>query len=215
MAGDKIHRFQADDIEVSYSLKRCIHAEECVKRLAAVFDKNQRPWIQPANAPADAIAATIEHCPTGALHYARKDGGTPEIPAPEATIQLAPDGPLYVRGAITLKASDGTVLMEETRLALCRCGASKNKPFCDNSHRQIGFKTDDHAAGTDEADSGVHDLTITSRRNGPYHIEGDFVMSSSDHEIFRGNDAWLCRCGGSNNQPFCDTTHTKNGFDAP
>src|SRR5688572_3083942 len=137
---EKRHVYQGEGIEISYSLKRCIHAEECVKRLAAVFDKRQRPWIQPGNASADDIAATILHCPTGALHYQRKDDGAEEIPDAEASIHLASDGPVYVRGTITLKATDGTVLMEETRLALCRCGASKNKPFCDNSHLQIAFK---------------------------------------------------------------------------
>lgn len=217
MARDKVHTFSGDGIDIHYNLKRCIHASECVTRLREVFDNSRRPWIQPNQASAAQISETIQHCPTGALHYHRKDGGGAEIPDKEATIRIQASGPLYVRGAITIKSPDGTVLLEDSRVALCRCGASKNKPFCDNSHFDIEFKARDNLAAnmatSSETPAGVRGLTITPDTNGPYHIEGDFTIYSTDKSlVFQGHDAWLCRCGGSNNKPFCDSTHKKNGF---
>jgi len=132
--------YTTPDITVTYDVKRCIHAAECVRRLPQVFDTNQRPWIQPANAGANEIAETIQHCPTGALQYTRHDGGSAEpIPA-ETTIQVRPNGPLFVRGNVKVTDANGAVLSDSTRAALCRCGQSENKPFCDNTHRKIGFK---------------------------------------------------------------------------
>ena len=60
--------------------------------------------------------------------------------AEQTTIAPMPDGPLYVRGCVQLRSADGKVIVEDMRLALCRCGQSHNKPFCDNSHRGSGFK---------------------------------------------------------------------------
>jgi hypothetical protein len=90
----------------------------------------------------DPIAATIETCPTGALHYRRLDGGPQEEPQPGATVEPRPNGPLFVRGLVRIVDEGGQLIREDTRLALCRCGASENKPFCDGSHRRIGFTND-------------------------------------------------------------------------
>jgi hypothetical protein len=105
-----------------------------------VFDVNRRPWILPENADADAIAQIVAQCPSGALHFRRLDGGAQEAPDAEPTLLTLPDGPLLVRGDIDVVDSEGNVFRHDTRLALCRCGASENKPFCDNSHRRIGFR---------------------------------------------------------------------------
>jgi CDGSH-type Zn-finger protein len=88
----------------------------------------------------DEIAETVMRCPTGALHFVRLDGGSRE-PVPEETlITERPNGPLYVRGRLKVRRQDGSV-REETRVALCRCGQSGNKPFCDGTHYRIGFCT--------------------------------------------------------------------------
>ncbi len=128
------------DITVTYDAKRCIHFAECVRRLPQVFDTEKRPWIQPNNATADAIAETVQRCPTGALQYTRHDGGTEEPIPDETTIQVRPNGPLFVRGNLKVTDTNGTILFESARAALCRCGQSENKPFCDSTHRKIGFK---------------------------------------------------------------------------
>lgn len=132
--------YTSPDITVTYDVKRCIHVAECVRRLPQVFDTEKRPWIQPNNATADEIAATVERCPSGALQYTRHDGGAAEPIPEETTIQVRPNGPLFVRGNVKITDVNGTLLSESIRTALCRCGQSENKPFCDNTHRKIGFK---------------------------------------------------------------------------
>lgn len=215
----KIRTYTSDDIDVQYSLKRCIHAAECVKRLGSVFDTAKKPWIQPGEASADAVAETILHCPTGALHYERKDGGDAE-PAPAANdLQIVENGPLYVRGSVKIVASDGSVLLEDNRVALCRCGASNNKPLCDNSHLRAGFEARDNLAANlsqptevDEVD-GAQTLVVSPAPDGPLHLTGRFTLHSTDGEtVFMGDETWLCRCGGSKNKPFCDGTHREIDF---
>ncbi len=132
-------KYSAPDINVYYEARLCIHARRCVEGAPTVFDPNVRPWIQPANASADQLADVVERCPTGALHFVRRDGGAAEVPASEDSIALVANGPLYVRGDVTLVLQDGTPVRQDTRLALCRCGHSQNKPFCDNSHKAANF----------------------------------------------------------------------------
>lgn len=136
----RVRSYEGDGIEVLYEVRRCIHAAECVKGLHDVFDPDRRPWIDPRRATADRIAEVVERCPTGALTYRRTDDGPAESPPPPS-VRTVPDGPLHLRGAIELRDHEGEVYWTGTRAALCRCGASKNKPFCDNTHLEIGFRT--------------------------------------------------------------------------
>lgn len=141
------HKVYANDaIEVHWEPRLCIHTRNCVNGLGAVFDPERRPWIDVDAADPDEIAATVLTCPTGALHFRRLDGGPQEEPAVEATIEPRPNGPLFVRGRVRVVDPDGTLLREDTRVALCRCGGSQNKPFCDGTHRRIGFRTDEPSA---------------------------------------------------------------------
>jgi uncharacterized Fe-S cluster protein YjdI/CDGSH-type Zn-finger protein len=137
-----VERVYANDrIEVSWEPAFCIHAAECLRGLPAVFDNQRRPWITVDSGSAADISEVIQRCPTGALHFRRLDSG-PQEPVPEETTVIErPNGPLYLRGKIRIFAQDHTSLREDTRVALCRCGASANKPFCDGSHRRVGFRT--------------------------------------------------------------------------
>jgi uncharacterized Fe-S cluster protein YjdI/CDGSH-type Zn-finger protein len=128
-------------IEVLWEPGLCIHAKRCVDALGDVFDPQSRPWIRLGGADPDRIAATVASCPSGALHFRRLDGGAQEEPDAETTIEPRPDGPLYVRGRVRILAEDGTLLREDSRVALCRCGRSQHKPFCDGTHRTNGFTT--------------------------------------------------------------------------
>jgi uncharacterized Fe-S cluster protein YjdI len=132
--------YRAGDVVVSYDPDVCIHAAECVRNLPAVFDPDARPWIRPENAPAERIADVVALCPSGALQFRRMEA-TPK-PAAATTITPLPNGPLIVEGAAVVKSFSGTVLREATRVALCRCGNSKNKPFCDGSHSRVGFQAE-------------------------------------------------------------------------
>ncbi len=211
----RIHNYTGDKIDVSYNAGRCIHAAECIRRLNTVFDNSKRPWVQPDAGLADGVAATVLHCPSGALHYERKDGGLVE-PTPEHnTIRLAEDGPLYLHGDFSIVNGAGELVVNDTRAALCRCGASENKPFCDNSHITIKFSappTLAQAQTTIESQEGGK-LHIETTTNGSLHITGNFTLVNAEGEtVYQGTDEWLCRCGASNNKPFCDGSHKKIGF---
>ena len=118
----KVHTYASDDLVVEYDVSRCIHVGECVKGLPTVFDPKRRPWIDPSLAPAESVEAVIRRCPTGALHY-RRGTGEAEMPAPTNEVRPAADGPLYVQGRLDMQTAEGEIA-QETRVALCRCGAS-------------------------------------------------------------------------------------------
>ena len=130
-----------EQIAVTWEPKFCIHAGYCFRGLPEVFQPESRPWVKINVAAPEQIAETVMRCPTGALHFERLDGGPQEPQPDETTIQTRPNGPLYVRGKVRITGTGGTLIREDTRVALCRCGASENKPFCDGSHRRVGFRT--------------------------------------------------------------------------
>ena len=131
--------YRTDEIAVIWEPEFCIHTANCIRGLSEVFDPRDRPWVHVDQAPADEIARVIMTCPTGALHFERLDGG-PQEPVPETTtVAVARNGPLVLRGTIEVRDASGTVIRRDTRVALCRCGYSRNKPFCDNSHLMVGF----------------------------------------------------------------------------
>jgi CDGSH-type Zn-finger protein/uncharacterized Fe-S cluster protein YjdI len=141
--GRLVKEYATERIVVTWEPRLCIHSGHCTAELPAVFDRNARPWIRADAATADAIVEIVSRCPSGALHVRRLDGGPEEIVPDTTTIEAEPNGPLYVRGRIRITTPDGTVIREDTRVALCRCGHSSNKPFCDSTHEEIGFTTED------------------------------------------------------------------------
>jgi hypothetical protein len=110
-----------------------------MRALPQVFDAERRPWIDAAAAAADDVEAAVDGCPSGALRLRRLDGRARPAPT-EVEVRAMPNGPLLVRGAIRITQPDGSV-EEVPRAAFCRCGNSKNKPFCDGSHRAAGFRS--------------------------------------------------------------------------
>lgn len=137
-------------ITVHYDRTRCRHVAECVRGLPLVFDPERRPWIVVDNERDPLLVAeVVRRCPTGALHYELVEGPA-EVPDPVTTVTAVPDGPLLVRGDLRLDLGDAG-RMTETRAALCRCGSSGNKPFCDGSHERIGWRS---VAVTDREPSG-------------------------------------------------------------
>ena len=137
---DVTRSYESEEVRVLWDATRCIHTAICLRRLPSVFDVKARPWVDLSGAPADEIAAAIRACPTGALRYAAREGVSDEEPDEPTTVEVRPNGPLYLRGRLRIQAPGGRMIAEEYRVALCRCGASENKPFCDNSHRLIGFR---------------------------------------------------------------------------
>lgn len=208
-------RYEGEDIVVRYDVGRCIHAGECVGGLPDVFDPERRPWVDPDRARADRVASVVHRCPSGALTYERMDGEPDEEPSAENAVRVSPDGPLYITGDIEIRAADDSLLSRETRVALCRCGRSSNKPFCDNSHGDGAF-ADDGLLGVSgiKQTPGLSDdvLTVKLSDDGPLLLAGDVRIEGSDGEERRGTRTALCRCGHSDNKPFCDGTHRAVDF---
>jgi CDGSH-type Zn-finger protein len=127
-------------------------------------------------------------------------------------IDVLDDGPLVAEGLDKLDNSKGDDLEVRKKVALCRCGASENKPFCDGSHKKIGF-SNRVEIGVHQAPSGIKCANgIKVLRNGPYEIRGCLLgiadpMNSSPDEPY-----YLCRCGASGNKPFCDGSHKVINF---
>jgi len=119
----------------------CAHAGRCTEGLQSVWRMGQKPWIDPDGAEVEAIIAIIEQCPSGALAYSI-DGEPEALKAAANCIVVSADGPYEITGDITLKDDSRDIDDCPGRSALCRCGGSKNKPFCDGSHWHIGFKDD-------------------------------------------------------------------------
>lgn len=136
-----VRQYESDGIVVHWEPSLCIHAASCVRALPEVFLPNEKPWIRAGVASADALAEAVRGCPTGALRYERTDGQMDEQPDTPATVQPRLNGPLMVRGDLWVIDSQSNVVGEATRMALCRCGHSSNKPYCDLSHRKAGFKS--------------------------------------------------------------------------
>jgi uncharacterized Fe-S cluster protein YjdI len=137
----RIQEYRSEAISVTFDPNRCIHAARCVQGLPGVFDVGERRWVRPENATADEIAEVIHRCPAAAVNYAALDAGPADAPHPTPCRSTSRNGPYYVRGAVELLYND-EILPVINRAALCRCGQSENKPFCDNTHRRIGFEAE-------------------------------------------------------------------------
>jgi uncharacterized Fe-S cluster protein YjdI len=141
MADTKPREYTADEVAVSFDANLCIHSGRCLKGLPEVFDLEKRPWIQPGNADAERVIETVDRCPSGALQWrSLKVGHAAPVAEEQPTMQVRRDGPIYVRGNVELDGGDGEPITESRRFALCRCGQSQNKPFCDNTHEETGWK---------------------------------------------------------------------------
>jgi len=133
------------------------------------------------------------------------------------SIMVRPDGPLICKGDtdITLQDADAKIILKDKEFALCRCGLSKNKPFCDGTHKTKELKMTQAFNDEREEDiSGiVADLIITVKTNAMYSIKGPVTIFSRDGlSKTTRTKAALCRCGFSEKKPFCDAKHKKCGF---
>jgi CDGSH-type Zn-finger protein/uncharacterized Fe-S cluster protein YjdI len=202
--------YEGEGIAVHWDSSLCIHSKRCIAAQPSVFDVDRRPWIAVTAADAVAIADAVARCPTGALRYTRRDGAPGEVPRRPTEIVPDDDGPLRIAGDLRIAGPHGELLAETTRISLCRCGQSQNKPFCDN-HHLAGFSSNRYAkrldAGTPlDSDSGP--TTITATADGPLHVEGRAVVTSpAGEQLAEAGELWLCRCGRSRSKPFCDGSH--------
>jgi CDGSH-type Zn-finger protein/uncharacterized Fe-S cluster protein YjdI len=198
-------------LTLHFEARRCIHARFCVTGAPQVFLANVKgPWIRPDAMPVDALVEIAHACPSGAIRYVRKDGHADEIAPPVNLVSVREAGPYAVRAPMRIHGQDAGF-----RATLCRCGASKNKPYCDGSHHDIGFSaTGEPPTGQPEtlaARDGI--LAIDPQTDGPLLLRGNVeILSGTGRMVTRLTTVKLCRCGGSATKPFCDGTHARIGF---
>jgi CDGSH-type Zn-finger protein len=212
---EDVKHYEGPDVDVTWDKRLCLHVGECTRADNNLCDISRQPWVKPDEADPDDIARTCERCPSGALAYKRKDGEQDESPIATNVVAVSSRGPLYITGQLDIDGAYDDAPGLKFRAALCRCGASKNKPFCDNTHEDIDFN-ERGAVGDSPSDDSIPSgkLKIGFAEDGPILTRGPMVIRSSNgREAWKGTKAALCRCGASNNKPFCDGSHGEVGFE--
>ena len=189
----------------------CIHSRFCVTGAPNVFLANVQGPVDPSRRDAESSARrdrarlSVGRDPLSAQGRPRRRSGAAGQP-----VGVREDGPYAVRADMRL---DGEPV--GYRATLCRCGASKNKPFCDGSHHEVELRRDRRAA--ERQDRHARGARRPARDRSRTRRSAAGARQSRDHSgtgrvVARVQSARLCRCGGSNNKPFCDGTHARIGF---
>ncbi|MEL6436085.1 MAG: CDGSH iron-sulfur domain-containing protein [Pseudomonadota bacterium] len=121
------------DITISYTPVLCTHAAQCQARALDVFNPKQKPWIKPENGSLASIMDVMAACPSGALRVSIDGQPEQHLTDGEVAIRIEKNGPYHVTN-VALDAEFNGVGASKAKYSLCRCGHSKNKPFCDGSH---------------------------------------------------------------------------------
>jgi CDGSH-type Zn-finger protein/uncharacterized Fe-S cluster protein YjdI len=200
---------------IYFDARRCVHSRHCVLGEPDVFVAN-RPgeWIFPDRATPERIAFVAQNCVSGAIRYERHDGAPNEAAPRVNLVHVRENGPLAFHAALTLVAPNGNT-SRTLRATLCRCGQSKNKPYCDMSHIAAGFDASGEAVTRPSPVLEQRDgpLVVTPLRDGPLDLRGPAeVVTGTGRTIDRTVSVRLCRCGHSNDKPFCDGRHREVGF---
>jgi CDGSH-type Zn-finger protein/uncharacterized Fe-S cluster protein YjdI len=207
----KVEIAEGRDVRVRFYGRRCIHARFCVLRAPTVFKANTPgEWIFPDTTSVDTVVRVAYACPSGAIQFDRLDGGEAEQPPPVNVMNIRENGPYALRAPLTVAGEDAGY-----RATLCRCGASRRKPYCDGSHNAAGFVATGEPATRQTTMLAVRDgpLEVAPEANGPLVVSGNLeICSGTGRVIDRVTRVRLCRCGGSRTKPFCDNTHLKIGF---
>jgi uncharacterized Fe-S cluster protein YjdI len=144
---DSVKEFSNGEVTVFWKSDLCIHSANCLIRLPEVFNSKKKPWINIHASNSKDIMKAVDTCPSRALTYLKstkfvtsKPRATAKMKPKFARIQILRNGPALVTGNFIVRdAKKKKIQIENEVVALCRCGGSKKKPFCDGSHQKIGF----------------------------------------------------------------------------
>jgi len=134
-------KYTKDNLTVVWQPDLCIHSKQCFKGLPQVFNPANKPWINMDAESVERIKNQVDKCPSGALSYVFEGGD--EIPdnniVEALAIDISENGPILIKGPVNIKYKGKEEIKESKTIALCRCGESANKPFCDGTHKRKGF----------------------------------------------------------------------------
>ena len=204
---------QGRDVTITFDGSRCVHSRNCVLGHPEVFVPNVKgAWIHPDAAPAETVLQIGIACPSGAIRVTRNDASaTSEVPPVVNTLRLRENGPLSLAAPMLI----GGVAGSSVRATLCRCGASRNKPYCDGSHAEAGFTATGEPPVKDSEPLAARDgaVEVVPLPNGPLKLAGNLeVVSGTGKTLNRATQLFLCRCGASKTKPYCDGSHKAAGF---
>lgn len=138
---DKRENYSGAEVTIHDNRGLCAHAGRCTDGLSSVFRLGQEPWIDPNGAKAEEIIATVKKCPSGALSYSIQ-GSEHKDQDREPAVTVSKNGPYLITGSLELVGESFRQGASREHFTLCRCGHSKNKPFCDGTHWYVKFEDD-------------------------------------------------------------------------
>lgn len=214
MSGKEKYTFPGKEVDVIWDERLCIHIGECGQASGDLFVGGREPWCQPDLVENKSVIDVVKRCPSGALTYQSRKMADVESADAVNRINVTYNGPYFIRGNINIEAAPDDMQGIAYRVALCRCGASKNKPFCDNTHEQAKF-SDFGAVGNkgEVLTEQGGPLNVKPLADGPLQVSGNIKLYNGSGQLaWMGVQLWLCRCGSSKNKPFCDGSHKNTGF---
>jgi len=144
---DRQDTYAGQQLTVLDNRGTCAHAGFCTDGVPGVFHAGQEPFITPSGARMDEIIRAVAACPSGALGLAVGGHETRERvdSIREPAIEISKDGPYRVTGRVALLDPDGNPEARNAgasleHYSLCRCGHSRNKPFCSGMHWSVLFR---------------------------------------------------------------------------
>lgn len=208
------------DAVIYFDANKCIHSRTCVLSHPDVFVPNVHgEWIHPNAQPVEELLHIAKSCPSGAIRVQRISPSAGQAADSDGaplvnTVRVRENGPLAVEAELIV---DG-VGQPSPRATLCRCGKSQSKPYCDGSHAAASFVASGEPitlafAPLAERNGPLHVQPVA---NGPLRVVGNLeVVSGTGRTCNKLTETYLCRCGQSNNKPYCDGSHKAAGFLAP
>jgi CDGSH-type Zn-finger protein/uncharacterized Fe-S cluster protein YjdI len=206
-----VDEIEGKKLTLIYEGKKCIHSRFCVTWGPRAFLANvEGPWIHPDAMDVEGLVEIAHVCPSGAIRYRRNDGKPDERAPTVNLLSVRESGPYAIRADLAVAGEPAGF-----RATLCRCGASKSKPYCDGSHKEIAFSASGEppTSAADMLEVRDGPLAVEPQPDGPLEVRGNLeIVSGTGRVVSRVTQARLCRCGGSDNKPFCDGTHARIGF---